>query len=240
MSLLCLTEENLAKRSETFTEVMPLKEMFDKQTIMCFTDASYGDRCYSGYVILVAGFPVLWKAARQTLASSSTAESELISALEGHMCHCGISELVMEMMPTAWRRIFGIDNQAAISLINPMTGTPWRTRHFRRKAEVMTQSVARGLEILHCPGSVQLADALTKVLQSIKLRIAMRLMFQEAASTCFQGGPVLQMKAMKILGIHHQMCHICDESWQSEERENEDTEVVQLEAAGGLNYHSLL
>jgi len=210
--LVCLTAANLASRSEVFTDVSPLPETFDPHTIMCFTDASYGDSCYTGYVILVAGFPVLWKAARQTLASASTAESELIAALEGHMCHRGIAELVEEMMPTHWQVIMGIDNQAAISLLKEMAGAPWRTRFLRKKYEVLSQAAARGmLRIIHCPGTVQLADALTKVLQAVKLRIMMNLLFLEAASTCFQGGSARTLKVMKILGIQSpQMCHICD------------------------------
>ena len=93
IGLLCFTEANLATRKEVFTEVAPLDEPFDEENIMCFTDALCGDTCHTGCVILVAGFPVWWKSARQTLASASAAESELTAAMEGHMCHRGISEM---------------------------------------------------------------------------------------------------------------------------------------------------
>ena len=122
--------DGLQEWRESFKdEVMPLEITHDPNSIACFTDASFGDTCYTGYIILVGGNPVIWKASRQKLQSMSTAESELISAVEGSQVLQGIILFATEVNPSrTWKFYLAVDNTAAIALTNPSSGTPWRTR----------------------------------------------------------------------------------------------------------------
>ena len=57
-----------------------------------------------------------------------------------------------------------VDNTAAIALAEG-SGT-MRTRHLRVRANFVREMLEdRSLELDHCPGDIQLADILTKVLQ---------------------------------------------------------------------------
>ena len=126
----------MAANQQTFTDdSLPLEVCFDTGSSVCFTDASCGDHCYTGYVIAVGGNPVMWRPARQKLQSMSTAESELMAAVEGSQVLQGISLFAKEMNPdTELKEFLAVDNTAAIALCSPASSTPWRTRRLKKGA----------------------------------------------------------------------------------------------------------
>jgi hypothetical protein len=79
--------------------------------------------------------------------------------------------LVAELTPKAGRpklRMFG-DNQAALQTIKTKV-TSWRTRHYAmRAAWIRDMVVEEECEVQHVRGSSLVSDALTKVLDRIKL-----------------------------------------------------------------------
>ena len=134
--------------------------------IVAYSDASfapYGNHSVTGVIIDFRGCPVVWKSKRQALVALSTAESELISACEAVTIAMSTEALVTDISGPLQVMHLLVDNTAAIALAEG-SGTQ-RTRHLRVRSHFIKEMLARGeLEIRHCPGDVQLADALTKVL----------------------------------------------------------------------------
>ena len=137
-----------------------------EQRVVTYTDASfspYGGHSISGIVIEYRGCPILWKGKRQGLVSLSTAESELISACEGITLTMSIEALLLDLVEGLLTKKLLVDNTAAICLAEG-NGTT-RTRHLRVRSNFVRDMLDRKeLLIEHCPGDIQLADALTKIL----------------------------------------------------------------------------
>ena len=138
-----------------------------EKRLVTYTDASfspYGSHSVTGVVIEYLGCPVQWKAKRQNLISLSTAEAELISGCEGITLTLSMESLVKELAGQLSVKRLLVDNTAAIALAEG-SGT-MRTRHLRVRANFVREMLEdRSLELDHCPGDIQLADILTKVLQ---------------------------------------------------------------------------
>ena len=144
----------------------------DGQELEIFTDASFApfsDRSISGIVVQLSGRCIFWKSRRQTLVSLSTAESELIAACEGVVLGQSIEALISELLDGEVRKELRVDNVAAITLAEG--GGSQRTRHLRVRASFLKEMIDKGsLQVLHCPGEVQLADCLTKALAAPRLQ----------------------------------------------------------------------
>ena len=136
-----------------------------------YTDASFApfsDRSISGIVVQLRGKSIFWKSRRQTLVSLSTAESELIAACEGVVLGQSIEALVSELFDCEVNKELKVDNVAAITLAEGDKSQ--RTRHLRVRANFLKEMIDRDcLRVTHCPGEVQLADALTKALAAPRL-----------------------------------------------------------------------
>ena len=143
----------------------------EASALTVYTDASFApfsERSISGIVVLMHNRCVIWKSRRQTLVSLSTAECELIAAIEGIVLGQSVEPLVEEMWATPIHKVLYVDNLAAITLAEG--GGSQRTRHLRvRACYLRDQLDQRQLQVLHCPGEVQLADALTKALPNPRL-----------------------------------------------------------------------
>ena len=131
-----------------------------------YTDASFspfGSHSVTGIVIEFMGCPVHWKAKKQSLISLSTAESELISACEGITLALSMESLLMDIVSQLLTKRLLVDNTAAISLAEG-SGTQ-RTRHLRVRSSFVREMLEnKELDLDHCPGDIQLADIMTKVL----------------------------------------------------------------------------
>ena len=134
--------------------------------VAVYSDASfapYGNHSVTGVVINFKGCPIIWKSKRQALVALSTAESELIAACEAVTVALSAEALIADIAQALDVMHLMVDNTAAISLAEG-SGTQ-RTRHLRVRSNFIRDMLVKGeLRISHCPGDVQLADALTKVL----------------------------------------------------------------------------
>ena len=130
-----------------------------------FTDSSFapsGGRSQGAAVAFYGSSPLTWRASRQQLVTLSTAESELVEAVDGTLlglsARCLLSELEKKEVPlTLW-----VDNKAAIALLTTSSGS-WRTRHLRLRSNWVREMSKKGeLDIKFCSGEFQRADLGTK------------------------------------------------------------------------------
>ena len=143
-----------------------------------FTDASFapfGERSISGITVQLGNRCVFWKSRRQTLVSLSTAECELIAACEGVVLAQSVQALANELLGEDLGITLRVDNVAAIILAEG--GGSQRTRHLRVRANFLKEMIEDNkLQVRHCPGEGQLADALTKALPAPRLEYLNQLL----------------------------------------------------------------
>ncbi|CAE7676033.1 GIP [Symbiodinium sp. CCMP2456] len=156
--------EYLGSTSEHRLSLTP--EPDAERRIKVYTDASfspYGSFSVTGVLIMYLGKVVLWKGKRQTIVSLSTAEAELVAACEGTVLGQSVQALVGEFTTGLGPMLLLVDNVAAITIAEG--GGSLRTRHLRVRGNFIKDlNDRKELEVVHCPGDVQLADGLTKVL----------------------------------------------------------------------------
>ena len=69
-------------------------------SLIVYTDSSYapdGGRSHGGAVVFWAGAPVAWRSSRQTLITTSSAETELLEASEGTTLMASIDALLADV-----------------------------------------------------------------------------------------------------------------------------------------------
>ncbi|CAE7777535.1 RE1 [Symbiodinium sp. CCMP2592] len=145
--------------------------------LVTYTDSSYspdGEKSHGGAVVFWAGAPVAWKSSRQSLVTTSSAETELLEASEGATLTYSIDAMLSDVGVTPTSREIRVDNSAAITLASEEGGS-WRTRHLKVRAAALRQRIQDGwATIAYCPGEWQLADGLTKILASKRMEMLMR------------------------------------------------------------------
>ncbi len=125
----------------------------------------------SGYVFLLNGGAVLWSAKRQEIISLSTTESEYVAATHAAKEALWLRSLLSQLFyplsePTA---LFG-DNQSAIALTKDHQYHP-RTKHIDVRFHFIRWVVEQEkLRLVYCPTADMVADTLTKVLPSAKVK----------------------------------------------------------------------
>ena len=156
--------EYLSQTADYRLSMIPVKG--NEPRVDIYTDASfspYGGHSVTGVVIEFLGCPVLWKGKRQGLVSLSTAEAELISACEGTTLALSVEVLLLDIVEFLVTKMLLVDNTAAISLAEGSGSL--RTRHLRVRSNFIRDLLERkDMLVEHCPGDIQVADALTKVL----------------------------------------------------------------------------
>ena len=144
--------------------------------LVTYTDSSYspeGERSHGGAVVFWAGSPVAWKSSRQSLVTTSSAETELLAASEAATLTYSIDAMLSDVGVYPESRELRVDNSAAITLASEEGGS-WRTRHLKVRAASLRQRIQEGwATITHCPGEWQLADGLTKILASKRMEMLM-------------------------------------------------------------------
>jgi KUP system potassium uptake protein len=142
--------------------------------VECFTDASFAPSCMfsqSGAVVVWCGAIVAWHTSRQSLMAQSSAEAELVAAMDGAALVRGISPLVAELVGQEVKTWSLVDNTACVAIVTSPS-TSWRTRHLKIRAAGYVDLVERGvLHLRHVPGATLVADALTKPLATQRLRV---------------------------------------------------------------------
>jgi hypothetical protein len=156
----------------------------------CYVDASHaGDwkqsaaiddpataRSRTGYVILFAGYPILWASKLQTEIALSVTEAEYIalsSAAREILPLISLAKEAAKMKtidnieaPKIKCKIFE-DNMGAVEMANVPKMRP-RTKHLNIKYHFFRQFVQQGIFIVeYVAGELQIADLLTKALEVI-------------------------------------------------------------------------
>ena len=138
-----------------------------------FTDSSFapsGGRSQGAAAVFYGQSPLVWRSGRQQLVTLSTAESELLEAVEGATLGLSTRGLLTELLGRELPLTVWVDNSAAISLLTTSSGS-WRTRHLRLRSNWVREMVAnRQLSIKYVPGEKQRADLGTKPFTRERLR----------------------------------------------------------------------
>lgn len=141
-----------------------------------FSDSDYaGDilkrKSTSGYVFLIAGGAVSWKSKKQPVTATSTCEAEYIACCAASKEAIWLSRILgdIRMLAIPQQVTIGIDNNGTIHLASNPTINE-RSKHIDVKFHFVRESVAsKKIKIIHCSTENQLADPLTKPLDSVKL-----------------------------------------------------------------------
>ena len=136
--------------------------------VQVFTDISFspsGSGAISHGCIMVTYNQGLlwWRCSRQAFPTMSTAESELVEAVEGMALGDAVDTLLLEHEPEHVKRMW-VDNSAAVSVLS-LGPCAWRTRHLRLRAHHLCWRLANTDWLVgYLPGRFQVADLGTKAL----------------------------------------------------------------------------
>lgn len=146
--------------------------------LQAFSDASFspgGEESHGSIVITLRGGLLVWRSAKQSTVTLSTAEAELNEVIEGLMLGESVAA-ILEEMDRGLKKEMISDSQAAVNICMAEGGS-WRTRHLRLRASHARQRFVKGDWVLrHCPGEEMLADIGTKPLASTRLNYLKELM----------------------------------------------------------------
>ncbi|CAE7332045.1 unnamed protein product [Symbiodinium sp. KB8] len=131
-----------------------------------WSDCSFapsGCRSHSGMAITWNKAVIGWRSGRQPFTCLSTAEGELVAAIETLTLAMSLKAIVDEFGEQGSCMTLCIDNQAALTLATPGSSASWRTRHLRIRSAFLREKVdQKEVELRFVPGKYQLADLLTK------------------------------------------------------------------------------
>ena len=137
------------------------------------TDASFapgGDRSRSGYCVYFGPHLIHWGSTKQQVTAMSSCEAELDAAIVGLKHSRGIFEVLTEIDERM--NIIAelmVDNAAALKSMK-YVATNWRNRHFAIRASWIRDAIEDWkVETKYKPGKDLEADALTKILDRVKL-----------------------------------------------------------------------
>ena len=143
--------------------------------LSAYSDASFapsGSRSHAGSLILLYNCPVAWRSGRQAFTTLSSAKSELVALQETFILAQAVQAVMTSLMVPARIELY-VDNMAAISLGRRSEdgAGSWRTRHLKIRSAYVRENVASGsLHLEYVPGTLQLADILTKALPAQRHR----------------------------------------------------------------------
>ena len=154
-----------------------LKIAATDEEIVSWSDSSFapeGGKSHTGWLVTLGSAPVAWRSSRQSVVTLSTAEAELAASVEGALAMTSVAALLSDLGFSDSQGTLMTDSQSALAI--QKGSCSWRTRHLKIKAGWITERIAQQeLRIEHCPGDVQIADALTKPLPAARLRMLSRL-----------------------------------------------------------------
>ena len=137
-----------------------------KDGLLSLSDSNWSSgRSLSGYVVFLAGGPVLWVSKLQPVTSLSSAEAEYYAGSS-----CGASTVALRLFmgdlnaTPLFPTIVFIDNSATVDLAKDFKSCK-RAKHIDRRVNFLTDYQEMGeLEIVHIGTSMNTADAFTKPL----------------------------------------------------------------------------
>ena len=143
-----------------------------------YADASFGQqdgRSQSGVIVTLNGAPLGWLTLTQGFITLSTAESELVAAVDGMSFTQALKPLVDEMLgkATTWF-VYG-DSVSCQSVLLYPAGA-WRTRHLRLRCRYFHELIEDLIRPHHIPGRFMPADIMTKPMMFQKLAELMKML----------------------------------------------------------------
>lgn len=141
-----------------------------------YVDASYGEdlstrRSQTGYVFTLGGAAITWKSVLQNTVALSSTEAEYIALTPASQEALYLHNLLQDLCPSMSSGAVTLleDNQSTIKQASNLLSSE-RVRHVDIKYHFIKQYVARGdIALQYIPTEDQLADALTKNLDRIKV-----------------------------------------------------------------------
>jgi hypothetical protein len=164
------------------------------QAVQFFSDASYGDnhdrRSSSGYICMIFGGPVDWRATKQKTVTTSTTEAELLAISEAGKSLCMWNRLFNTIMFSPGHPVvLQCDNQQTVSLLtkeSPQLRT--KLRHIDIHQHWLRQEVQSGrIPVQWVKTSDMIADGLTKLLPRQKHVEFVRLLGMEDIGSFLKG-----------------------------------------------------
>ena len=142
------------------------------EVLEVYTDSSFSpssSRSHGSIGVFYLNAPLVWRSARQSMVTLSTAESELVESIEGALMGYSVQDLLYELTGVSPKLEIHIDNQAALALLCGSTGS-WRTRHLRLRSSWVKERITNGeIVVVYEPGESQRADIGTKPLARDRL-----------------------------------------------------------------------
>ena len=178
-----------------------------------YTDSSFapsGGRSHGCAAVFLGTSPLTWRSSRQALVTLSTAESELLEAIEGTLLAMSARGVLQELLGRQLLINLFVDNQAAVTLLTTSSGS-WRTRHLKLRSYWMKERIQRQeVRVQHVPGPEQKADLGTKPFTRARLKELVALWnMKDRSSTSpmasVKAGKVEPSLLMKLL----MLCQIC-------------------------------
>ncbi len=125
----------------------------------------------TGYAFLLNGGTVSWASKRQEIVSLSTTESEYVAATHGTKEAMWLRSLIAQVFsPIKDATTVYSDNQSAIALSQDHQYYA-RTKHIDVRFHFIRWVISEGtIQLVYCPTNAMVADALTKVLPSAKVK----------------------------------------------------------------------
>ena len=136
--------------------------------IEAFSDVSFapnGEKSQQGVLLLYAGGLVQWEANKQSFCTLSTAESELMAAIEAMQMTQSVEALLNVIKPeVTFEKVLYGDNSSSLAILQNPDG-PWRTRHLRLRSNCLREKLrceSGSWKVRHQSGTTLMADLLTK------------------------------------------------------------------------------
>ena len=168
-----LGERALDYLAETADYRLTFPNEVDNQDLHVYTDSSFAPssgRSHGSAAVFLNQGPISWRSARQQLVTLSTAESELIEAVDGAVLGLSCRGIISELLEAEPKIVIHLDNQSALALVHGQAGS-WRTRHLRLRVHWLRERIASGeVQVIYEPGATQRADLGTKPFTRERLR----------------------------------------------------------------------
>src|SRR6266566_4553672 len=145
-----------------------------------YGDASFVDDLLTrvsigGYMVFLAGCPIIWKSQKQSIVTISTTEAEFINLTPTTLSIKWIVQICAEAgYPQGALLFVHTDSQnARLAVLNPLQTA--RTRHIDIRYKWINQEVEKGHILLEFVGTAAMkADGLTKALDRVKHGVFVR------------------------------------------------------------------
>ena len=156
------------------------------RSLEVYTDSSFAaspetQASHGAVMVLWNGALMFWKSGRQPFPALSTAESELLEAIEGLQTGDAVDSMIQEHEEPYVKTLF-VDNLAATGFFSDGHAN-WRTRHLRLRAQhVRWRITTLDWRVRHMPGTITIADLGTKPLSSqrtLELKELMSMVLQK-------------------------------------------------------------